>query len=290
MIVSLGALLIGAGVGVLTGLFGVGGGFLITPLLNAVLGVPMAVAVGTGAAQVLGVSTAGLYGRRHEGLTDYKMAVVLFGGNYVGVQLGAATLNWLGDLGSWPLPGGPAPVVDVSILVVFVVLLSAIAAWLLYDTSRTGAEEVLRHAPLFSRLPFPPFTAFQSVPGESLSLPVMSYFGLAMGFLTGLLGIGGGVVLVPALIYLVGMRTHCASATSLAMVWLTSFLATIAHAGRGNVDLTLLAPLLVGGTIGLQVGLRLCRRLPGGTLRRYFAWVVVASAVMVIIKLAALAF
>jgi uncharacterized membrane protein YfcA len=64
----------------------------------------VAVAVGTGAAQVLGVSTAGLYGRRHEGLTDYKMAVVLFGGNYVGVQVGAATLSWLGGLGTWSLP------------------------------------------------------------------------------------------------------------------------------------------------------------------------------------------
>ena len=288
--ISLGALLIGAAVGVLTGLFGVGGGFLITPLLNAVLGVPMAVAVGTGAAQVLGVSSAGLYSRRHEGLTDYKMAVVLLGGNYVGVQVGAATLSWLGELGTWALPGGAAPIVDVSIMAVFVVMLSAIAAWLIYDTSRRGAPDEPERNALFGRLRIPPFTAFQSVPGKPMSLPVMSYFGLAMGFLTGLLGIGGGVVLVPALIYLVGMRTHCAAATSLAMVWLTSFLATIAHAARGNVDLALAVPLLVGGSIGLQVGLRLCRRLSGGALRRYFSWVVVLAALIVLGKLIDLVF
>jgi uncharacterized membrane protein YfcA len=289
MMMILGALLIGTGVGILTGLFGVGGGFLITPLLNVILGVPVAVAVGTGAMQMLGVSTAGLYRRRGESLTDYKMALVLFGGNYVGVRLGAEALSWLGHLGSWRINGREVAAAEIVVMGIFFVFLVAITWWIFYDTAHNVQEESPR-AGLFLRIKLPPYTTFPSIPHSPLSLVVMSYFGLALGFLTGLLGIGGGVILVPGLIYLVGMRTHCAAATSLAMVWLASFVATITHARLGNTDLSLAIPLLIGGSVGLQVGVNLCAKLGGRQLRRYFSLVVLLTALLVAGKLIALIF
>jgi hypothetical protein len=284
-----GALIMGVCVGVLTGLFGVGGGFLITPLLNVLLGVPMPVAVGTGVVQILGVSTAGLYRRRNDGCIDYKMAVVLFGGNYVGVTLGARLLAWLGRLGTIIVTGEAVPAVDLIVLVIFLVLLTAIAAWLWYDTSRTSGDDESSRVGWFSRLAIPPYTRFETLDKPRMSLPIICYFGVAMGFMAGLLGIGGGVILVPGLIYLVGMRTHRATGTSLAMVWLSSFLATITHAGLGNVDLGLAVPLLLGGTIGLQAGVNICSRLGGNSLRRYFTLVVLAAALLVAARLVTLA-
>jgi len=284
-----GALLIGASIGVLTGLFGVGGGFLITPILNIVLGVPMPVAVGTGAMQILGVTTSGLYARRRESKTDFKMAVMLFGGNYVGVQLGADALTALGRLGQWAIRGREVAAVDLVILSVFLVLLTAITIYLVQDSRKHGDAGEAR-AGWLSRVKAPPYTAFQTLDQIHLSIPALTTMGLGLGFLTGLLGIGGGVVLVPALLYVVGMPMHAASATSLAMVWLTSFLATITHTRLGNTDLALAIPLLVGGTLGVQVGAALCIRLRARLLKRYFSLVVLAAALIVAIKLVGLLF
>jgi len=96
------------------------------------------------------------------------------------------------------------------------------------------------------------------------------------------------VILFPALVYLIGMRTRRAPATSLALIWLSSFVATIGHASAGNTDLRLAIPLLVGGTLGVQVGISLCNRLAGFRLRRLFGLVVVAAMVLVVAKVASL--
>jgi len=283
MLVALGALVVGAAIGVLTGLFGVGGGFLITPLLNVLLGVPMPIAVGTGAMQILGVSAAGLYRRRRSGETDYKVALVLFGGNYVGVRLGAALLAWLGGLGTVRLNGREVAAVDVTLLVVFAVVLAGIAFSLAFDASRRADDGPCDG--LFAHIHCPPYTEFPTLTRPRLSLVAMSYLGLALGFLTGLLGIGGGVILVPALIYLVGMRAHQAAATSLALIALSSFVAVIIHAGAGNTDLRLAVPLLVGGSVGVQLGATLCDRCNGRQLTRSFVYVVAGALLIVLGKL-----
>ena len=280
----LGALFIGALIGVLTGLFGVGGGFLITPLLNIALGIPMPIAVGTSAVDILGVSTAGLYRRRREETMDLKMAIMLFGGNYVGVRLGVQALTAMKALGELTIGNTAVPAADFYILCIFLVMLAAIAAWLLYDTSRNQESPAVRRG-LFARIKLPPYTDFGSLDEPRLSIPVMAYFGLLLGFMTGLLGIGGGVILLPALVYLVGMHTHRATATSLVMVWITSFIATIQHALAGNSDLALASSLLVGGTIGIQGGVSIASRLGGARLRRYFSLVVLAAMLLVVIKI-----
>jgi uncharacterized protein len=287
MMLVLGAFALSLGVGILTGMFGVGGGFLITPLLNVLLGIPMPIAVGTSTIQILGVSTAGLYRKHSEGRTDYKMALMLFGGNLVGVRLGAATLSWLGALGALTLSGKTVALVDFVVLCVFLVLLGFITVWLWYDASRRKPEQT-QYQGLFARIKLPPYTNFETLDSPQLSIIVMSYLGLALGFLTGLLGIGGGVVLVPALVYLIGMRPHWASATSLAMVWLTSFLGVIAHASAGHANLALAIPMLVGGSVGVQIGGYLCNLCNARALQRYFSLVVLAALVLIAGKLVAL--
>jgi hypothetical protein len=284
----LSSLALGAGVGVLTGLFGVGGGFLMTPLINIVLGVPMPIAVGTSAMQIVGVSTSGLYQRRKSTLTDWKLALMLFGGNLVGTRLGAQTVVALQALGSLTIKGASVPAVDFYLLIVFFVMLSAIAAWVFYDSYRvTGRPEGVPG--VFARIKLPPYTRLDCLP-DPISVIVLAYFGLLLGFITGLLGIGGGVVMLPALVYLVGMRTHQASATSMALVWLAGVVATVNHALAGNTRLALALPLLIGGTVGVQVGVRLCGQIGGAKLRRYFGFVVLAAVLMVALKLVSILF
>lgn len=172
MIQALGALLIGSLVGVLTGMFGVGGGFLITPLLNIVLGVPMPIAVGTSAIQILGVSTNALYERRHEERPALKMAIVLFGGNFVGVLLGASLLSYLARLGSLSFGGNTIAIVDLVLLLTFLPLLLGIAYWLYRDTRRNPASPIIRIG-WFAKLKIPPYTQFTAL--ELPQLPSLSW-------------------------------------------------------------------------------------------------------------------
>jgi len=119
---------------------------------------------------------------------------------------------------------------------------------------------------------------------------VLAYLGLFLGFITGLLGIGGGVILLPVLVYLVGMRTHAAAATSLVMVGFSSLVATITHTLSGNSDLLLAIPLIIGGSVGLQFGITLADRMGGAKLRRYFSLVMIAAVALIGAKLGGLIF
>jgi hypothetical protein len=281
----LGGLVISLSAGILTGLFGVGGGFLITPMLNILLGMAMPLAVGTGTLNILGTTTSSLYWRRKSHLADYKLAAVLFGGNAVGAYAGTETLERLRLQGDLVINGSSVAAADLYTLIVYAVVLGAIFVWMFLETRRPAGPTL--RVGLFARIRIPPYAGFDSLEGPPLSIPVLSYFGLVLGFLTGLLGVGGGVILLPALVYLVGMRTHAAIVTSSVMVWLTSLVACINHAAVGNVDLPLLLMLLVGGTIGAQAGLSVCDRLSGARLRRYFSYVVLGVVIMVLVRLLA---
>jgi len=283
----LGGLVISLVAGALTGLFGVGGGFLITPMLNIVLGLPMPLAVGTGTLNIVGTTTSSLYWRRKSNLADYKLAIVIFGGNAVGASLGADTLHALRQKGDLIIGGTAVAAADYYTLVAYAVVLGLIFVWTFLESRRPAGPTI--RTGLFARIRIPPYTHFDSLEGPGLSIPVLAYFGLVLGFLTGLLGVGGGVILLPALVYLVGMRTHAAIVTSSVMVWLTSVVASLKHAAVGNFDLLLLLVLLVGGTIGAQAGQIVCDRMSGARLRRYFSYVVLAVEVTVIGRLVAMA-
>ncbi len=279
----LGALVIAVVSGGLTGIFGVGGGFLITPMLNIVLGLPMPIAVGTGIMNILGVSTAGLYWRRASNLADYKLALVMFGGNATGVYLGGQTLEYLKAQGDISFNGATIQAADLFGLLAFILLLGAIFVWMYLETRRNKVPTV--RVGIFARLKIPPYAEFRSLERPRLSIPVLSYFGLVLGYLTGLLGVGGGIILLPALVYLVGMRTHAAIVTSLVMVWLTAFVASFSHALAGNSDLLVLMTLLFGGTVGFQVGMRASAGMDGNKLRRSFCYVVLAVILAVLLRL-----
>lgn len=278
-----GGLLISLVAGVLTGLFGVGGGFLITPMLNIVLGLPMPLSVGVGTLNIVGTTTSSLWWRRKSNLADLKLATVLFGGNALGAYLGANSLESLRLKGDLVIRGDAIPAADLYTLIVYFFVLGAIFVWMYLETRRPAGPTV--RVGLFARIRIPPFARFDSLEGPALSIPVLAYFGLLLGYLTGLLGVGGGVILLPALVYLVGMRTHAAIVTSSVMVWLTSMVAAISHASAGNVDVALLLVLLVGGTVGAMAGQSVCDRIAGPKLRRYFSYVVLGVVIMVLAQL-----
>ncbi len=289
-LIFIGALVLGSGIGVLTGLFGVGGGFLVTPLLNILLGVPMSIAVGTGSLLTLGTSTAGLYRRHKEHLVDYKLAIVMFGGNLVGVRLGDSLLQSLKGLGEIAIGGTFLDAVDIIPKFVFIVLLAAITGWILYDTLHNTAQEDAPVTGIFGKIRIPPYTNFETLDHPRMSIAAISYFGVLVGFLTGLLGIGGGVIMMPALLYLVGMRPHRSSATSLAIVFLSSLVAVISKVPQGDTSIPLAIPLLLGGTFGLQFGVSICNKTSGSNLKKYFVGVVVAAMVVVIYNVISLVF
>jgi len=273
------AALVGFGflVGILTGLFGVGGGFLIVPMLRLLFGIDWPVAVGSSLAFTIGAGASGT--ARHMRLRNVepRSAAILAAAAGVGAVLGAMLLESLkARLGR----GGPARF-DVAMHGLFVVML-AVTAYLLY---RRAEAERTRPA-LLQRVPFRPRIALPHADLEDVSLPGLVLLGVGVGVLTGLMGIGGGVLYMPILILVVGLTPHQAVGTSLAVVLFGSVAGTIKHGLAGNVNLVLTMALLVGSSVGIQAGAWLCDRLHGSRLRRWFAALVAATAVVLAADLA----
>ncbi|MFN8701669.1 MAG: sulfite exporter TauE/SafE family protein, partial [Rhodospirillales bacterium] len=195
-------LLLGGGVGFLSGLFGVGGGFLMTPLLIFV-GIPPAVAVGSEAAQIVAASVSGVLAHMRRGNVDFRMGGVLLAGGIVGSTLGVQIFKLLQGLGQ----------IDLFVSLAFVAVLGAIGLLMLVESVRAlrrrsggrRAAPVKRHQHLWIHgLPFK-----MRFPHSMLYISAIAPFsiGLAVGVLAALMGVGGGFIMVPAMIYLVGMRS-----------------------------------------------------------------------------------
>jgi uncharacterized membrane protein YfcA len=276
-----GLITLGAGVGLIAGMFGVGGGFLLTPLLAILFHLPLEVAIGTGLCQMIGVAVAAYLRHRRLGQGEVKLDWMMMAGSLVGVGLGAQTVTALAAKGSLVLGGHTIAWAKLVLSASYIVLLSGIAFWMARDSRRPslppGAPP--RPGPL-TRLPLPPLTRLPRS-GHTISAPFVGYIGLVMGFLSGLLGIGGGVALMPILLYGVGLRVHMAAGTGILVLLATSVLGTIAHARAGHVDLGMAMTLLVGSAIGAQVGATLTARLDGQRLRGYFVYLVVLTALAV---------
>lgn len=280
------AALAGGAVGFLSGVFGVGGGFLIVPVLNIILGIPIEIAVGAGACQVLGPATTAILARRLR-LRQMKLPLTMAGGLLLGVLAGAQLLEIAKAQGITIINGREVPLADLTVLIVYLVMLLAVGGFALWETRQNARGRDLRNDWLV-RWKLPPRTLFEDVPDGDVSIPVVSWFGFAVGFLGGLLGVGGGFVLLPGLIYLLGMRTQRAVLVSLVIVWIVAFQSTIAHAWHGNVDLPLVMALLLGGTAGARFGSDLGVRWKGAELRKRFGWLVLGAAAMVAARLLSL--
>ncbi|MEG3149216.1 sulfite exporter TauE/SafE family protein [Sphingomonas sp. ZT3P38] len=266
--------LLGGGVGLLSGMFGVGGGFLTTPLL-IVYGIPPTVAAASAASQVTGASVSGVFAHFRRGGVDTKMGGVLVAGGLVGSIFGGWLFRLLQASGY----------IDTVIAIVYVLMLGSIGSlmahesWTAISASRTGAPprpRKRRHHPLIAALPLR--TRFYRS-GLYISPLAPLLLGFFVGILTILLGIGGGFILVPAMLYLLGMTTQVVVGTSLFQTLFVTAMATMVHATTTKaVDIVLAALLLLGSVVGAQVGARFAAKARPEYLRLALAIIVLLVA------------
>lgn len=275
VIVGLGAL-----VGFLSGMFGVGGGFLTTPLL-IFYGIPPAVAVASSATQITGASVSGALAYWKRGGVDFKMGGVLVAGGFTGAVLGSVLFRWLQELGQ----------IDITINFVYVLLLGTVGGLMLREslqtlrrTARGAAPTRLhQHNPFIAALPWK--TRFYKS-GIYISPLAPFILGTLVGLLTVSLGVGGGFIMVPAMIYLLGMSTNAVLGTSLFQIIFVTAATTMLHSVDSHtVDIILAGLLLLGGVIGAQLGVRAAQRLSPVKLRLGLALLLLGVAARLAIGL-----
>ncbi|HBL47678.1 sulfite exporter TauE/SafE family protein [Gimesia sp.] len=265
-------------IGFLAGMFGVGGGFLLVPILNIVLGIPMELAVGASACQVLGPATTSLLARKIK-FRDLFFPLVITGGLLLGVIAGTGILEHAKSSTSVVLNARNIIVADLVVLIAYLFMLTGLGVLSLRSARRDDSE--LKGTLFTERFQIPPVARFPSLVEEPLSIPVIAWFGLGLGLLSGLLGISGGLLLFPVLIFGLGIPTHRAITCSLMIVWIVAFQSTIAHAWHGNINIMIVIALLLGGTVGARLGSDLNARLKGLQLRRQFGWLLLSVALMI---------
>ncbi len=271
----------GGAVGFLSGMFGVGGGFLMTPLL-IFAGIPPAVAVATEANQIVASSVSGMLVHWRRRAVDVKMGVVLLTGGVVGSFLGVWIFGILKSLGQ----------VDLLISLCYVVFLGAIGSLMLIESLRamrrtrkgnlTSSKRPGQHNWIHG-LPFK--TRFRSSKLYISVIPPLA-IGACVGVLAAIMGVGGGFIMVPAMIYLLRMPTNVVVGTSLFQIIFVTGLVTILHSvEHQTVDAVLALLLLAGGVIGAQFGARAGQRLNGEQLRALLALMVLAVCVRLALSL-----
>ena len=261
-------------VGILSGLFGVGGGFLMVPLLSMLVGMDYSLAVGSGLAATIGTGTAGLARHRRLENVELRTAIAMAAGSVVGVVLGDMLHQCL--RASLAGPRGQLAPFDRTMDAIFIAMLS-VTAWVAWRGPRAHHSG---RTPL-QRLAVGPHIDLPQAGLKGVSLPGLCVVGLGVGVLTGLLGVGGGVLFVPVLLSLVGLSAHQAVGTSLGVVLVASIAGTVKKGlDEGQISLLVAMALLVGSTVGVQIGAAVCDRLHATKLRRYFALLVVLVIVM----------
>ena len=268
--------IVGLGVltGILSGMFGVGGGFLTTPLL-IFYGVPPTVAAASAATQVTGASVSGVLAHGQRGGVDYQMGGVMVAGGVVGTGIGALLFNLFTALGQ----------IDTLINVLYVLLLGGIGSYMALDAWRTIEAKrkgvplpasKRRHHPLVANLPLR-WRFYRS--GLYISPLAPLLLGVFTGILTMLMGIGGGFVLVPAMLYILGMSANVVVGTSLFQILFTTIATTLMHSLTTHaVDIVLASLLLLGSVTGAQLGARFAMQVPAERLRMILSIVVLLVA------------
>jgi len=265
-------LLLGLGgiVGILSGMFGVGGGFLMTPLLFFI-GIPPAVAVATEANQIVASSFSGVLAHLRRRSVDLRMGTVLLIGGLIGAAVGVAIFNALKEIGQ----------VDLLIRLSYVVFLGIIGA-LMFVESLNAIRKTRAGRPPPTRRKHNwvhnlPFKMKFRTSGLYISVIPPILVGISVGILAAIMGVGGGFIMVPAMIYLLGMPTKVVVGTALFQIIFVTAFTTLLHATTNfTVDMVLAVLLLFGGVIGAQIGTRLGARLNGEQLRILLAIMVLA--------------
>ena len=265
LIIGLGAL-----VGILSGMFGVGGGFLMTPLLFFI-GIPPAIAVATEANQIVGSSFSGALAHFKRRALDLKMGLVLTIGGLLGASIGVHIFKLLKNVGQ----------VDLLVTLCYVIFLGIIGSLMFFESlvaitrkDSFGRDRQIKRHTWVHRLPLK--MRFRT---SNLYISAIPPFlvGTLVGVLAAIMGVGGGFIMVPAMIYLIGMPTKVVIGTSLFQIVFVTAFKTIMHATKNyTVDVLLAVLLLVGGVIGAQVGARLGIKLKAEQLRILLSVVVLA--------------
>ncbi len=267
-------LAMGAAVGFLSGMFGVGGGFLITPLL-IFYNIPPAVAVATGANQVIASSFSGALAHMRRGTLDFKLGTVLLAGGIVGSSVGVYIFAILREVGQ----------LDLIISLMYVGFLGVVGGLMLIESVRAlrkakhGQSANLKKPGQHNwihRLPFK--MRFRASKLFVSIIPVVA-IGAVIGFLASIMGVGGGFIMVPALIYLLKVPTNVVIGTSLFQIIFVAAFTTIIHSSTNQtVDVVLALLLMLGGVAGAQYGAKAGQRLRGEQLRALLALLVLAVA------------
>jgi uncharacterized membrane protein YfcA len=263
-------LLFGLGglVGILSGMFGVGGGFLMTPLLFFI-GIPPAVAVATGTNQIVASSVSGVLAHLKRKTVDLRMGWVLLVGGLIGALLGVQLFTYLRSIGQ----------VDLLVTLCYVVFLGIIGFLMLVESTRAILRNRRAAAPKRRRHNWVhalPFKMKFRTSGLYISVIPPILVGLSVGVLAAIMGVGGGFIMVPAMIYILGMPTKVVVGTSLFQIIFVAAFTTVMHAYENQtVDIGLAILLILGGVIGAQLGARIGLRIKAEQTRILLALLVV---------------
>ena len=263
-------------VGVLSGLFGVGGGFLMTPFL-IFMGIPPVYAVPNEVNNILATSVSGSLTHWYKNTLDYKMGLMIVSGGVVGTILGITTFTFFSDIGK----------ISIIISLLYMYLLAMVGTLMLIQTYRekvlqrkkTSIKQKLHEHNWLQGLPirmrFPKSKLY-----ESALTPIL--LGLVVGFVAAMMGIGGAFLMVPAMIYIVGMPVKLIPGTSLFFTIFISAIVTILHAfNYGSIDLFLVIPLILGSIVGVQLGQKLGQFLDSTELKSLFAMLLISVAIAI---------
>jgi hypothetical protein len=283
-----GLVILGVGVGVIGGFFGMGGAWMVTPGLN-ILGFPMAFAIGTDIAHMAGKSLISTMRHGRFGNVDYKLGMIMLVGTVVGFEIGAQMIMWLERIG---IVGPVVRWMYLGLLAMIAWMVfadiakkrrkeqEAIAAGREVDKLATGIEW---HKSLH-KIKIPPMVHFHQAGITCTAwLPILvSFF---TGWLAGILGIGGGLIRMPALIYLVGCPTHVAVGTDLFEVMISGLYGAASYTWKGRTELVAAIIMLVGAAVGAQVGSVATKYIKGYGIRIAFGLAVIGCFISVLLKL-----
>ena len=275
---------IGFSVGVLGGFFGVGGAWVVTPALN-IFGFPMAYAIGTDLAHIFGKSIVATAKHRKMGNVDMKLGLMSIVGSVIGVEIGAQNVMYLTKLGI----AGPV------VRYLYMVLLFGLGIYMLYDyitkdkRAAAQAAKVAEAARAGQELPvrkawnLPPMILFPAS-GITISLWTVTGVFLFTGWLSGLLGVGGGFIRMPALIYLIGCPTAIAVGTDLFSVLFSGAYGCFTYGIKGRVEIIAAVLMLIGAAIGAQIGVTAVKYIRGYGIRLLFAIMIILAGCSVVLK------
>lgn len=304
-----GILLMGLIIGTLTGLFGVGGGFLLTPCLNIIFAVHYTYAVASGLALFFVTCSMSAYRHYKKNNVDLKLGTIMGLSAMAGSMGGKRIMDYLSkDAGTIELLGHQHQLLDMVMNGLFVILLIAVMVSVLREAmskKNAGEEEAQTElSKTIQGISIPPCLSFHRAGIESMSLWAPVVISLAVGVVTGLMGVGGGFILLPLLVYVIGIPTTCAVGTSSFQILFATFFSSIIYIldvkgpeapeggeamllglPTGFVSFHLTGLLLIGSLIGVQIGVHLSSVLGGRSIRKYFSLVIALSLVIVLYKI-----